>query len=273
MKQFDLISDTHIDFWVNMDSNQPKMKNKLKEFTKRLLPDNTSDVLVIAGDLGHYNKQNLIFLNILKETYKKILLVEGNHDLYMISRNIKEKYKNNSSNRINEMKQLASQIEGVHYLDGNIIEIDEIKFSGTGMWYDFTYGTKELNIDKSDVFEAWEDYMNDGVYIKGIENRPYKKFEIEKEKLEKIIYKSDVIITHVGPDWSNITQKYKNDICTSFYYFDGNEYFQYLNEKIWCFGHTHEHYNYIKDGCRFINNALGYPNENSDIKKIINVSL
>ncbi|MNW08763.1 hypothetical protein D3C71_2056110 [compost metagenome] len=52
-----------------------------------------------------------MFLNILKETYKTILLVDGNHDLYMVSRNMQYKFNRNSTNRINEMKEMASKID------------------------------------------------------------------------------------------------------------------------------------------------------------------
>ena len=273
MNQFDLISDTHIDFWVNIDSDQEKMKKKLTEFTKRLLPNNPSEILVIAGDLGHYNKQNIMFLNILKETYKHILLVEGNHDLYLVSGKINKKYQNNSLNRVNDMKKMTSEIEGVYYLDGNIININGIKFGGTGMWYDFTYGMKVLNLSRGEVFEAWEEYMNDSIYIRGVESRPYQRFKSEKEKLEKIVYDSDVIITHIGPDWSKIPNKYKDDVCTSFYFFDGSAYLEKLQGKIWCFGHIHERYDYYNGKCRMINASLGYPDEKVNNRKIVNICI
>lgn len=92
-------------------------------------------------------------------------------------------------------------------------------------------------------------------------------FENEFAKLERIVDECDVIVTHVGPDASNMSSKYKNDPVSTFYFFDGSSLLERASGKTWCFGHTHTHYDYVHDkGCRLINNALGYPNENEKTK-------
>lgn len=148
MVKFDLISDIHLDFWVEHSGNLAKMNRQLDAFIQLLLPASPSSTLVIAGDLGHFNKQNAMMLTRLKELYKHIVIAAGNHDYYLVSKSIKNKYKRNSLHRWAEMKQLLDPLPGVHILDGNSIEMDGIRFGGCGMWYDFQYGLQVLKADE-----------------------------------------------------------------------------------------------------------------------------
>ncbi|WP_201317510.1 metallophosphoesterase [Paenibacillus sp. EPM92] len=257
MSAFDLISDTHIDIWITPDSDAKSHQKKIDKFIDHLIPDEPSEVLVIAGDLGHYNKQNALMLKSLKRVYSHILFVFGNHDLYLVSGKVREKYANNSMNRRTEMKSLAEEIEGVFCLDGTSITIDGVTFGGTGMWYDFSYGLRELHMQMDHLRRIWKGKMNDSRLIHTLPS-----FEEEVAKLESIFGASDVIVTHVGPDWSRVAGGCRYDPVTSFYYFDGSDLLSRANGKTWCFGHTHDHYSYVKNGCYLVNNALGYPIDN-----------
>ena len=55
------------------------------------------------------------------------------------------------------------------------------------------------------MYEIWQATMNDGIYIKRLGSFYLLDYYIEqKEKLSSILGKSDVIVTHVGPDWSQV---------------------------------------------------------------------
>jgi Predicted ICC-like phosphoesterases len=257
LKQFDLISDVHLDFHVTYGSNQISQERKVKKFVDSLMPDNPSQVLIIAGDLGHYNAQNCMLLESLKRFYADILIVRGNHDLYLISNHQLSKYDHSSLNRWQEMKELAKAINGVHVLEGDSITIAGVTFGGTGMWYDFSYGIKEMNQTYEAMHALWCKWMNDGRMIHGL-----PKFEEELKLLEQVIDQSDVIVTHVGPDWSKLQARYQSGLTSGFYFFDGSAILTRASGKVWCFGHTHDHYAYEKNGCYLINNALGYPGDN-----------
>jgi predicted phosphodiesterase len=256
MASFDLISDTHLDLWIKPDSNPKSHQSKIDKFIDGLIPAEPSEVLVIAGDLGHYNKQNVLMLMSLKRVYSHILFVFGNHDLYLVSGKVREKYAYNSLNRRAEMKTLAGEVDGVICLDGTSITLDGVTFGGTGMWYDFSYGLHELHMHIDHIRRVWKSSMNDSRLIHTLPS-----FEEELTKLESIFEASDVIVTHVGPDWSKLTGKNRYDPLTSFYYFDGSSLLSRAQGKTWCFGHTHDHYSYEKNGCYLVNNALGYPGE------------
>ncbi|PAD70649.1 hypothetical protein CHH83_02265 [Bacillus sp. 7586-K] len=268
---FDCISDIHLDFYVKVNDPEKKIRKNIKEFVKTMLPEQPKSILIIAGDLGHYNHQNKWLIEELKKYYSFILLVAGNHDYYLISSNISKKYNSNSLKRIEEMKSICNQIEGVYYLDGNIVEIDGIKYGGVGMWYDYSYSSKVFGKSKDSTYDLWKEVMNDSKLIKGMGSfYQLEFFNSEKEKLDNILDKIDVIITHVGSDWSRISHEYKFDHTTSFYYFDGEEFLNRVEDKVWIFGHTHERYDYELFGCRFINCSLGYPSERKN-RKIVNI--
>lgn len=270
--QFDLISDIHLDFWVEYSRNHLKLNKRLDEFIRKIIPENPSRTLVIAGDLGHYNKQNYMLLNKLKTHYKSILLVAGNHDYYLITKSIRNKYRYHSVNRLDEMKQMVRNLSDVFYLDGNKVEIEGITYGGTGMWYDFEYGAQKLHKSKDEIYDHWKDYSNDSVLIAGTPRLIESMFQSEAEKLNTIIEASDVIVTHISPDWSAIPADRLNYLANSFYYFDGGSYFPKIKDKIWCYGHVHRREDYINHHCRFINASLGYPDENEELpKKIITV--
>ncbi|MDF9842320.1 MULTISPECIES: metallophosphoesterase [unclassified Paenibacillus] len=121
MKQFDLISNIHLDFWLRRKG--PTAEDNVREveqFAERLLPQTVSEVLVIAGDLGHRNQQNVELLLALRQYYSNILVVAGNHDYYLV--NSKERYKlQTSMNRWSHIAEehAADPVSGCYYFDGS----------------------------------------------------------------------------------------------------------------------------------------------------------
>ncbi|MEW9698684.1 metallophosphoesterase [Paenibacillus sp. SI8] len=261
MAQFDLISDIHLDFWVKQTGSLWSLQRKIKKFIGKILPETGSNTLLIAGDLGHSNKMNYIFLKQLKEHYANILIVMGNHDYYLDKAALMDGSIRDSMDRMKEMKQLARQLPGVTYLDGDIIVLDGVIYGGCGMWYDLQYGIQVLRSSQDHLFKHWMKVSNDYSRIRGKPRLTLDMFRKEKAKLDKIISASQVILTHVSPDWSRVPEGRELDLATSFYYFDGSSYTSQLANKIWCFGHLHERMDYVEHKCRFINASLGYPKE------------
>ena len=255
--QFDYISDTHLDFW----SKVPKLGFE----PSKMLPPIPSKVLIIAGDLGHSNDENIDFLIKMRAYYEHIILVFGNHDLYMIREDYK-KFGKNSRARLEDMMLRARQIPGVHYLDGDTITIDDVTYGGTGMWYDGKYAEEKCGFSSMRVMFLWLQW-SDKKLTYGL---PAMKlfFEQEFDKMDKIADKCDVIISHVGPDWSNVSPKFAADPCTGFFYFDGSQILQRCSGKVWVFGHTHDEMDFMSSGCQMLCHPMGYPFERTVIPKI-----
>jgi len=243
-------SDIHLDFWIKNSNNPSKIKN----FIKKILSPISMDVLIIAGDLGHYNYQNYLLLKELKNYAKNILIVFGNHDLYLVSNSQKEKYKT-SFNRLDEFKKMVSEIEGVYFLDGDVVEIDGVRFAGAGCWYDFSYAIKK-GYSLGYVYNMWLTVMNDAKKIIPLIN-PVDFSFAQKERLRSVIDLADVVISHVPPVY---IECYDDVFFNSFYTFYGYDLISQTNAKYWIFGHCHEPHAFVYEKIKFLSSPLGYPN-------------
>ncbi|WP_127579402.1 metallophosphoesterase family protein [Paenibacillus koleovorans] len=265
MKRFDLISDLHIEFWLKPAGRFAReQQHDAEAFVRSLLPGDVSNTLVIAGDLGHYNELNYEVLQAFKRYYTNILVVAGNHDYYVLDAAAMQRAPQTASiDRWTQMKTLATALSGVHILEGRTISLDGIRFGGTGMWYDFEYSLQVLGLSWASVLEAWSTRMNDRTYLTGLPLRTLEMFREEKARLQRVIASSDVLVTHVSPDWSSVSAMFARDPLSGCFYFDGSDFFAATHGKLWCSGHVHQRHSYVRHGCRFINNSLGYPAENS----------
>lgn len=276
MSTVDIISDLHLDFWVRPSVS--KSYRTMKNFLRSLIPENPSKILLIAGDIGHYNYQNQQALIFFREIYDCVCWVHGNHDLYLINHTATKKYKRCSLNRLNNMIKRSNRIDGVHYLDGTSIEFNGLKIGGAAGWYDYSYGLNNFGkrFTEEMIHEKWKGYMNDYNLIYGKEPfNPLKYAKQENVKFNNLL-DCDVIISHVGPCHGRLEFKYKT-LSTAFYYFDGEDHLYNLDENtLWLYGHTHSLFEYQhKMGCRMITNPLGYPaytgifEENNKIRTIV----
>ncbi len=279
------ISDTHNDFWVKeVNPQSPKFDKQIDEFINILNPSQ-AEVLIIAGDLGHYFKQDTGILLKLKKYYKHIIFVIGNHDLYLVSNSIEKKYKWDSFKRVKAMKDWCSAQENIHLLDGDVIEINGYKFGGLGMSWDYSFG-KSLNLSEYHLYELWKSKMNDSrlIFQDGIRSHSVplayggsysnpsfdvdEYFNQQRIKLDNI-KEVDVMVTHYAPILSD-DSKYKDDGMTTFYMFDGLCDIERLNPIYWIHGHMHSNVDDIVAGTNILCNPLGYPGENTytSIKEI-----
>ena len=274
----DVCSDLHIDFWVKeKDPAKNKFNLQITEFVDFLLPIDKSkigDVLVIAGDSGHYNQQTKAVLIEFKKFYKHILITFGNHCMYLVSGGQVSKYKSVSINRLKELKEICEELD-VHYLDGNIVTIEGIKFGGTCSWYD---------LDTDNKINRWKQVMNDARLIyNGYAVQPYgmyqsysqpntnwdtQKFWLEeKEKLENIAKEGcDIFVTHVAlvyPPDSIMDPLYVGSPDNIFYYTDNLDLLKESGCTYHVFGHTHQNLDFELDGINMICNPLGYRHEYS----------
>lgn len=256
---FDFVSDIHIDSWV---SN--KTQSKINSFVNRLVPDEPNKTLIIAGDIGHSNTDIEKCIISFKRFYSNIIVVFGNHDHWIINR--KTSNYSDSFDRTNNMKERLSKLENVFVLDGNIVTIDGVTYGGCTGWYDGEYGRVVLNVDETEIEKCHETFCDFHYVIN--DYKGYNQLcKIDKEKLNNIIDICDVIVTHHIPNWSNVYYKYKNDLFSSFFYFDGRELLDRCKDKVWVYGHTHEQQHNVVQGCTLICNPIGYKGElfdNSD---------
>jgi len=266
----DILSDLHIDFYFRSSSHTDR--ELIEEFYSDIFPENTGDALIVAGDIGHYNDQNINILKIIKEIfdYKNIICVLGNHDYYLTSGQSRYDYANLSMNRVKEMRALINAEDGMHCLDGDVIEIAGIKIGGCDSWYDGEYikkhfADKEIWCGMNDKYIniLWERIMADAEYVKGLSWMEYA--EEEKSKIEKIYKDIDIMITHVNPSLckEHTSKRFRDCESTGFFTFDGTKFFKEGSMRYWIFGHTHDQTEFEMEGVKCICNPMGYPSENN----------
>ena len=254
----DIISDLHFDYWVKSSACT---KSRMEHFINHILPETPSDILIIAGDIGHYNTQNIMGLQILKDTYKYICWTHGNHDLLLITKSSLKKYHKDSFKRLSKMVELSNELENVYYLDGNVIDIDGITIGGASGWYDFQYGIQVHYSSIEQMHMMWSNGMIDARKIFPVLFDTLKYADEQYKKLDTVVNSSpDIIVSHVGPDWGKIHPRF-NDPSTGLFYFDGKELLSKLDENTtWVYGHTHDRIEYQHHmGCHMMCNPMGYP--------------
>lgn len=242
----DFVSDLHFNHWMQWMNNQLKWEKRTRKLTERLIANGNGEVLVIAGDFGEWNCQALWILDEVSKHYERVYFTYGNHDLYLLTKGQKKKYKD-SINRLNELVEKASKIDNVIPLIKTVDIYKGKTFAGDMMCY----------LPKS--FEDWEFFKevsndSDLIHIKGytVEEGIEKLWRESQEWYTSIEdTKIDVFVSHVPPI-SNPYSPFKPNTC---YMVD----VPYINADNWVFGHDHFQRQFEKAGVKFHTNAIGYP--------------
>ena len=265
--KIDILSDLHLDFYfrAGLTITTKNVKSLFDDIFKKDTNDNMAEVLIIAGDLGHYNEQNIEVLKIIhKEYYKYIICVLGNHDYYLLNNIIKQQYDFNSFNRAKQMRDLINNEPSMYCLDGDVITINDIKFGGCDSSYNYAYIKHYFpNKDKTFINSLWKNSINDYNNMEGV-NDFEAIFKIEEPKIKAVYQKCDIMITHVNPSYleEHIHPKYHNSDINTFFTFDGHEYLKKGTMKYWVFGHTHDIIDYTFHNVDCVCSPMGYPGEN-----------
>ena len=280
--KIDYISDLHLDCVLD-PAGGPDSYDRMHWLYETYMAnrEGSGEILVIAGDLGHFNSQNLAFLRVLGEYYSHIVIVSGNHDLYLPAGAAMELYRD-SFERLNELQVKTTAMEKVHFLNGNCIEVGSVKIAGSGLWYDYSFGLlrgESLKGLKTD----WARTMNDAKKIVTLEQYASKErsdtgagYRLDNQKFAAMqksrlldtvrSCRPDLIVSHIPPLVdialeSDKTGRGSDPDMMNYYYTDTREFGPYVNGKVWICGHTHNRVDMMKHGCRYLANPFGYYEE------------
>lgn len=259
------LSDLHLDAYLLNATD-----SKLKKYCESVLHLTTQpvDVITIAGDLGHYNADNQALLTYLAKTYScQVLFTYGNHDLYITSQKQFHKYQGQSFNRTKEMKDWAKTQSNIHFLDGDYIDINGVRFGGLCNWYDGSYN----NFDQLANFH-WNSNFTDYFYIykNGVRYFDFNSIRDDvnaENNLSYLVSKNcDYIFTHVCPiiDKDLIEHSYQEQRSTAFYFSDDYDTLENSKVRYLQFGHTHSSLSKHYDNMFAFNASLGYPKESKN---------
>ncbi|PHR58990.1 MAG: hypothetical protein COA44_02245 [Arcobacter sp.] len=267
--KIDYISDTHFDEYLGVGNTS---SNDLTKTLSPIFENKGSDVLIIAGDIGEHNFQNLEALRFLRDEigYKHIIMVLGNHDWFLSNPIACESYDKLSINRVNEFKEMIAQEDGLYLLDGDIVKIDDIRFGGTMGWYDGSYMFNNLNHnnekDRDYLQRLWAEFYPDKDLIYGC-LETYDEFcSAELEKIEAIYRNCNVMITHINPSvkMEHTAKQWQEEDSSAFFSFDGSRFLESTSAKFWLFGHSHDQKEFESYGVQCLSNPLGSPGDNKN---------
>uniref|UniRef100_A0A6C0BDJ2 Calcineurin-like phosphoesterase domain-containing protein n=1 Tax=viral metagenome TaxID=1070528 RepID=A0A6C0BDJ2_9ZZZZ len=238
--RFQLFSDIHTEIVKN---NFPKIPPK-------------SDHLILGGDIGKVTQKNFKdFIKYCSENWKTVIFVFGNHEFYG----------GNSMESINQKtRDFFSEFSNVYLLDNSSIVIDDVTIYGFTAWtppiFDSTTTSRNY-LNDYNMIKTRNGRFNVDIHREICEDQVMKFREfIETTESDKII-----IVTHFPPI-RDLTSNpiYNGEICNN--YFAWNDLLkdqEILTDKIkiWCSGHTHWSYDFIRDNIRYISNQVGYKSE------------
>lgn len=258
------LNDLHVDAWVKWQPNNEKYENSVRSFVTRLITQGVCDyrdVLIIAGDISHYNKVSMWVIDEFANYFGHVVFVGGNHDYYLVSGQQQRKYKKDSWARKKELYEMTVDIPNATMLGvyRNWFTYKGFKIGGATMT---SLPTSEEGIS------YYNGFMNDKRYVFNPVEELHGRDMIRYNELSKVGL--DIFISHyplintyshrsIGTPASNESFLCKVDELIAPYNF---------------FGHVHEDNQlYEVAGTKHYTNALGYPNELHTLPRIRRVKI
>ena len=266
------ISDLHMDFFVSQ-KDRNRLQKPVSNYITQIMKPEKSDILILAGDLTHYNQQLFELLEQLKEYTNDIFVTFGNHDLYLVSNSQRDRYNLQSEDRLKEIQEYCANDPRLHYLDGNVVNINGLKVGGYGNWY---------NLPTNGLIAQWNEVMNDSNLIYGgtehnvihygygavekhsnWDTQAFRK--TQEDALQRIIdEKCDILVTHICPSIipdDHLFTGHIQDRDNIFYATDDFEEVKKTECEVVIYGHNHQIAEWSQEGIDFKTNAVGYPME------------
>lgn len=226
-----LLSDLHIEFAPGSE----------RAFIEAIDPAQ-ADVLVLAGDICNVRQLPLV-LGIFAESYAHVLYVTGNHEYY-----------HSSWDEVTDVvKAITDKRRNVHWLNGNAVTIDNLRYVGGTLWFPHRDTDRDLRAS-----------MNDFQLIKGFTSRVYEENERVATFLRNNVQPSDVVVTHHLPSPRVISPRFKNSALNAFFVCDMDDVINDCQPVLWCFGHTHDSVDMMLGETRMLCNPFGYVGQDTN---------
>lgn len=187
----------------------------------------------------------------------------GNHDLVVKGSTFGNGNPfNRSEDRINAIVREFSDDKHVHILEGKNVN----GFAGCMGMCDFTY--RPAQYEKVDYFSVWQYHWFDGKHWRYMDNQSYKIWQFYENMMDNLVKtQPKFMITHFVPTEIGINPRFKDDMCTTFFNFEGKKFLDQMpNDSYWICGHTHDAWktDYVNANGNTIHllcHPMGYPRE------------
>ena len=228
-------SDIHLEFHKNLD------KLDLENFKK-------ADYLFLAGDIGIPLKNNLWdeFISWCSKNYKAVFYVIGNHESYYYVYYDTVEYIKNAFKKFDNVTLLQK---------GVVVDLEGYKIVGCTLWTDIDEISAGFLNDTRCILEK-KPYPINTSFIRNLHNddKAWLSTVLDELSGEKVI-----VMTHHLPTKSCVDPRYKNSNFEKGFVAAVDNLVE--KAKLWIFGHTHCHIDFIEGSTRLYANPLGYINE------------
>ena len=217
--------------------------------TEIKLDFNPLDILVVCGDI-HVGNLAKEFLEEACYNYAHVVYVLGNHEFY-----------HNEINAIRRWWERIDMPDNFHFLDNDVVEIEDYRFIGSTLWTDLS-NPLDAHVAKTQM----ADYM----YIRESDNLFTPAASTELHRLSKRFIEYTLqhefdgytfVVTHHMPSKKLINPRWEGNALNCAFANNLDRLFEEYDITAWFFGHTHDKV------CQKINktwcicNPRGYPNE------------
>jgi predicted phosphodiesterase len=236
-----ILSDLHIEFY----------KNAVGGYKQFLRPDSDTG-LICAGDIGELKNPDVIAaMRYICSVYAHVWYVPGNHDSYGSSIEATE----------NTLKTLESEIGNLTVLrTGEVKTIGDYKIVGDTGWVPNTPDLIKYKI-------------NDYRLIKDIQERIKIDHNNFRAFLNQVVDEKTIVVSHHMPTEACISPQFKGDKWNCWFLGDCSDIIDQKKPFMWCFGHTHDPFDFYRGSTRLICNPRGYPKENPNFKGPIEITI
>jgi predicted phosphodiesterase len=244
------LSDLHFEFHADGG----------KEFVESLDPSGV-DLLVLAGDITRMDVGIDKTLALFRKRFAcPIVYVHGNHEFFFSSRPAV----------VRATKNAVSKLRGVHWLDGDVVEINGQRILGTTLWYRPTAAAPRHPFFVSSDAD-WARGIMRTVTEKGVAVRTYPDFEIdgflqwvaeEHERamrfLQDNLRPGDIAVSHFLPTRRSVSLKFTQAPTNCWFVTDVEPLLLERKPALWVHGHVHDSVDYHLGPTRVVCNPLGY---------------
>lgn len=210
-----------------------------------------ADLVIFAGDINLGTKG----IEWIKSKIKNIpvIYILGNH----------EYYKGSYPKTLNKIKS-AAENTNIHVLEDSFLDIEDIRFHGCTLWTDFAlFGNSiEAGMYCQPKMNDYKMIKRDPSYSKMRTVDTFKIHQFSKhwlnESLENSTKEKNIVVTHHAPSLLSVPDNFKNDLLTSAYASNLDDFITKHQPDFWFHGHIHTPCRYSIGKTEVICNPHGY---------------
>ncbi len=218
-----------------------------------------ADVIVLAGDISVGVRGFEWAKKLLAKTQAEIVYVAGNHEFYnFVIEDITER-----------LRALAASEPRIHFLENDEVIIGNVRFLGCTLWTDFMlYGQDNFRECKREAYNLNDFRIIHTRTLASVGSSestftPQAAIDLFKcslawlkEKLDAPFNGKTVVVTHHLPSYDSVAMRFAGDLLSAC--FASRLDYMFGKMDVWIHGHTHDCFDYTKDGTRVVCNPRGY---------------